>query len=134
MNFEACLTNVMNVKNEIKSFISSRPNLQTALAEIAKLQPMFKELLSTCSFKPFFLDYDPTVLNDASNSDVPLPPGETPVVQLNIFKCIGAAANLAGPIVQIVAAGAAKDINGIINGLNTVVNSLDGLIQGCFKS
>lgn len=125
----------MSVKNEIKSFLDQKPTLETALAEVAKLQPMFKALLSSCSFKLFFLDYNSGALSDdsISNSDAP-PQNETPVVELNIFKCIGAAANLAGPILQIVAAGARKDIIAIINSLNTIVKSLQGVIDGCFKS
>lgn len=163
MNFEACLTSVISIKNEIKSFLSQKPNLQTALAEIAKLQPMFKELLSSCSFKPFFLDYNPNFLNDdVANSDVPPPPAnqnelpagdkltqeddsaptnlprdrpteEKKPLQLNIFKCMGAAANLAGPVAQIISAANRKDVDTIVNSLNSVVNALEGVVDGCFK-
>lgn len=150
---EECFTSVMSVKNEILNFKSQNPNLQTALAEIAKLQPMFKELLSSCSFKPFFLDYNPSFLGDDVKTDVLPPPNELPqgdliqdenssnnaprdqprAPQLNIFGCISAAANLVGPVAQIIDAGNRKDLNAIINSLDSVVNALDGLINGCFK-
>ena len=117
INFPQCFQDLTQVKAELQNFLKQPITVQTALAELQKLKPMFAALLKDCTVG--LDDYE----------KVSLMGFETDWVQ-----CVTDLVNLAPLITKLVLDSIKGDAAAIIADVTSLANAVGAALKDCFAT
>lgn len=116
MNPQACFADLKGVQTEIQSFLSGPITIETAMAEVEKLKPLLKTLLTDCT-----IGFEEEHLLQ--------------MVSLRDWvQCATDLAGLAPPIIKLVADSIKGNLDGIISDVTAIVQVVGKSLKDCFGS